>query len=197
MRANTGTVSKQRGMNVGNGMAGNKQVICEVVGDACSKLLSCDRELQTRARKTETSAGKYPSTQSTGTGVELDFTRRKETSQPQSKHRRHVAIRIESITQIQRQPCATTIYINSDFDTSLVDYRHSLQDTCCLRQTKPAVLAPLHWRSEDKSSEKSHRFWKSRHYIHRLLYSVLWFDRKERWELLDLSTAINPTGTAR
>ena len=109
MRANTGMVSKQRGMDVGNGMAGNKQVSCEVVGDACSKLLSCDRELQTRARKTETSAGKYPSSQTTGTGGELDFTRRKETSQPQSKHRRHVAIQKESITQIQRQPCATTV----------------------------------------------------------------------------------------
>lgn len=65
------------------------------------------------------------------------------------------------------------LYINSDFDTSLVDYRHSLQATCCLRQTKPAVLAPLHRHSEDKYSEKSHRFWKSRHHIHRLLYSVL------------------------
>ena len=74
-------VSKQRGTDVGSGVAGNRQVSCEVVGDGCLKLLSCDRELQTRAReRTETSAGKHPRSQSTGSGGELDFTRRKETS---------------------------------------------------------------------------------------------------------------------
>lgn len=75
-------VSKQKGMDAGDGMAGNRQVSCEVVGgDGCLKLLSCDRELQTRAReRTETSAGKHPRSQSTGSGGELDFTRRKETS---------------------------------------------------------------------------------------------------------------------
>lgn len=143
MRANTGMVSKQRGMDVGNGMAGNKQVSCEVVGDACLKLLSCDRELQTRARRPRLAPGSIRVAKVLG----LEASSTSLAVRRHHNHNRSIDVtwqyrKNQSLRySVSRAPL---LYINSDFGTSLVDYRHSLQATCCLRQTKPAVLAPLH-----------------------------------------------------
>ena len=82
------------------------------------KLLSCDRELQTRAKRRPTLApGSIRVAKVLGSGGELDFTRCKERSQRQLKHPRHVPIHKGSARYSVSR--VLILYPNTDFDSSL------------------------------------------------------------------------------
>ena len=143
---------------------------CKTAGDAGLKLLSCDRELQSASARIRLAPGgirlpKYwdPEASSTSLGG-------------RRYHNHNSRISVTCNTQHIKPFRHGVIYElllspSTGPSTSLSSTLGTcLQATCCLCQTKPAILEPLHWRSENKRSKKfitaPTSFWKTRQYIH-------------------------------